>query len=77
MIQSWLNKAKEAEDVRDNITIVEPFSGILGTKKIMITNLNAEKIRKIEVVVEELMESSDSEKDEDWDNFLESIGHEV
>lgn len=52
MIESWLNKAKEAGDVRNNITIIEPSSGTPYTKKIIITNLNHDKIRKIEVVVE-------------------------
>lgn len=77
MIEYRLNKAKEAEDVRNNITIVKPSSRTPGTKKIRITNLNPEKIRNIEVAIEEKMESSDSESDEDWDNFLDSIGHEV
>lgn len=76
MIEYWLNKVKEAGNVRNNITIVEPYSAMPDTKKIMITNLNLEKIRKIKDVVEELMESSDSESDEDWDNFLDSIIYE-
>lgn len=68
--------AEEAEDVRNYITIVGPSSGTPDSKKIMITNLNPEKIKKIEVDVEELMKSSDSKSDEDWENFLDSIGHE-
>lgn len=47
MLESWLNKAKEARGVRNNITIIEPSGGTPDTKKIMITNLNTEKIRKI------------------------------
>lgn len=76
LLESWLNKAKEFGYVRNNITIVEPSGGTPGTKKIMITNLNHEKIRKIEVVLEELMETSNSESNEDWDNFMCSIRHE-
>ncbi|CAI8612732.1 unnamed protein product [Vicia faba] len=40
MLKSWLNKAKKARDVRNNITIVEPYGGTSDTKNIMITNLN-------------------------------------
>lgn len=47
MLDSLLNKAKEDGGVTNNITIVEPSSGRLDTKKIMINNLNPEKIRKI------------------------------
>lgn len=73
MYESCLNKAKEAGDVRNNITIVEPSGGTFGSKKIMISNLNHEKIRRIEVAIVELMESSDSndfESDEDNLNWL-------
>lgn len=67
----------EAGDVRNNIIIVKPSSGTPDTKKILITNLNLEKITNLEVFVEKLVESSDSESDEGCDNFLDSIGHEV
>lgn len=77
LVESWLNKAKEAEDVMNNITIVEPSSGTPSTKMIKITNLSLENMRKIEVVAEELMESSYSDSDEELDNFLDSIGHEI
>lgn len=36
--------------------MVEPFRGASVTKKIMISNLNPEKIRKIEVAITKLME---------------------
>lgn len=61
----------------NNITIVEPSSGTSGTKKIMNTNLNSEKIIKMKVGVEELIETSDSESYEDWDDFMDLIRHEV
>ncbi|CAI8619212.1 unnamed protein product [Vicia faba] len=70
IMESSVNKAKEDGFVRNNIVIVEPFGGTLGTKKIMITNLNPEKIRKIEVIVVELMESSDSSDSESDDDNL-------
>lgn len=47
MLESWLNKAKEAGDVMNNITIVEPSGGTSGPKKTMISNLHPEKIRRI------------------------------
>lgn len=66
--ESWLNKTKDVGDVRNNITIIEPYDGTCGPKKIKISNLNLENIRRIKVTVAELMESSDSgdyESDED------------
>lgn len=70
MLESLINKAKEVGDDKSNITVVEPFGGTLGIKKIMIKNLNPEKIRKIEVDIAELMESSYSRYSElDGDNL--------
>lgn len=43
---SWLSKAKKVGDVRNNINIVEPCGGTLGPKKIMISNMHFEKIRR-------------------------------
>lgn len=65
VIESLTSKTKEVGstsygNVKSNITMVEPIGGMFVTKKIMITNLNPKKIRKIGVVVAELMESSDS-----------------
>lgn len=68
MLESWLNKAKEVEDVRNNITIVKPSSGTSDSKKIMISNLNPEKIKNIETTIAKVTVSSgssDSESDED------------
>lgn len=45
-------------NVENNTTIVEPSKGSSSSKKIMVTNLNPEKIRKIEVAVAKLMKSS-------------------
>lgn len=73
MLESWLNKAKKVGDVRYNITVVEPSGGTSGSKKIMISNLNHEKIRRTEAAIVELMElsdSSDSELDENILNWL-------
>lgn len=62
----WLNKAKEAGEVRNNISIVEPSSGT-DTKIILIKNMSPEKIWKIEVIIKNLMnlDTSDSESDKD------------
>ncbi|CAI8612606.1 unnamed protein product [Vicia faba] len=68
MLESWLNKVKEDRHVGNNITIVEPSGGTFSIKKIWLTNMNPEKIRKMEAIIVELMEfsdSSDSELDED------------
>lgn len=73
MLESWLNKAKEVGDVRNNIIVVETSGGTYGTKKIMIKNLNHGNMRKIQVVVTKLMETNDSESNEDWDNFMDLI----
>lgn len=66
MLELWLNKAREAKVVRDHIFIVES-SGGMGYKKILIKNLNREKIRKIKDIANDLMnlDASDFESDED------------
>lgn len=38
ILESWLNKDKEAGDVMNNITIVEPSNGTDGPTKIMISS---------------------------------------
>lgn len=74
MIELWLNKAKEVEDLRKHLTIVESSNGI-GFKKIMIKNLSLEKIRNIKVIVKDLMNlgESDSELYEEFENLMDYI----
>lgn len=65
LLESLSNKTKKVRstlsgNVKSNITIVEPSGGTSVTKKIVTSNLNPDEIRKIEVAVSELMESSDS-----------------
>lgn len=83
MLELWLNKDKEAEVVRDYISIVEP-SGRTGYKKILFKNLNPEKIRKVETITKNLMnlDATDSESNEylenyeDFENCTNSTRHE-
>lgn len=77
MLELWLNKAKEAEVVRDHITVVEPY-GEIGYKKILIKNLNPEKIRKVESIVNDWMnlDATDSKSYEDLENYTSSTGYE-
>ena len=83
MLELWLNKVKEAEVVRDHISIVEP-SGRMGYKKILFKNLNPEKIRKVETIMKNLMNLNvtDSESNEylenyeDFENCTNSTRHE-
>lgn len=73
MLESWFNKAKEAGDDMNNITIIELSSGTSYPKKIMISNTHPEKMRGIETAVTKLMESSDtsdSKLDEDNLNWI-------
>lgn len=70
-MESWLNKASEAGDVRNNIIVVEPSSVTFDPKKIILSNMHPRKIRRIEVIVAKLMESSDSNDSEsDEDNLI-------
>lgn len=73
-----MNKAKEAEDVRDHISVIE-LSGGTGYKKIFFKNLNPGKIKNVEVVMKYLMnlDATDSELDEDLENYddLENEDH--
>lgn len=71
MVKLWLNKSKEAEVVRDHISVVELSSGT-SYKKILFRNLNPEKIKKVEAIVKYLMnlDATDSESDEDLEKLL-------
>ena len=77
MVELWFNKAKEAEYVRDHITVIEPFSGT-GYKKILFKNINPEKMKKVEAIVNDLMNLNvtNSESDEDLENCTSSTRHE-
>lgn len=76
MLELWLNKPKEATEVRNNIIVVEPSGGI-DTKKLLIKNLNPENIRKIEAIVKDLLNlyANDSKLDEDLENCSDSLRH--
>lgn len=76
MLQLWLNKAKEVEVVRDHITIVES-SGEISYKKILIKNLNSEKIRKVEDIMKNLMnlDATDFDLDIDLEKHTNSTRH--
>lgn len=76
MLKLWLNKAKKSREVKDNISVGES-SGGTGSKKILIKNLNLEKIKKIEAIVKDVMNlyASDSESDKNFENFMNSLRH--
>lgn len=69
MLELWLNKVKEGEVGRDHITVVKS-SCRTGYKKILIKNLNPEKINKIDAIVNDLMnlDATDSKLDKDLQN---------
>lgn len=77
MLSLWLNKAKEVKAVMDHNTIVET-SGGTSYKKILIKNLNPEKIRKVEAIMKNLMnlDATDSESDIELENYTNSTRHE-
>lgn len=44
MVELWLKKAKEAEVVRDHISVVEPLDGT-DNNKILFKNINPKNIK--------------------------------
>ncbi|CAI8588761.1 unnamed protein product [Vicia faba] len=74
MLELWLNKSKESQEVKNSISVVEPADGT-DSKKILIKNLNLERIKKINAIVKDLMnlDVSDFESDEDLENCMDSL----
>lgn len=77
MLELWLNKANEAEAVRDHVVVVEPSGGTCY-KKILIKNINPKNIRKIEAIVKDLMnlDATGYKSEEDLENCTNLTRHE-